>query len=96
MTLERGPADSRDPVAPGSSRPTSPQGPDDRALVARVAGGDGGALEALYERYGRACYSLARRVLVDEQLAQFAEQVAPPVLDQEPHPFGELAPFPGR
>jgi RNA polymerase sigma-70 factor (ECF subfamily) len=74
MTLERGPADSRDPVAPGSSRPNSPQGPDDRALVARVAGGDGGALEALYERYGRACYSLARRVLVDEQLAQDAVQ----------------------
>ena len=74
MTLERGPADSRDPVAPVSSRPTSPPGPDDRALVARVAGGDGGALEALYERYGRACYGLARRILVDEQLAQDAVQ----------------------
>jgi RNA polymerase sigma-70 factor (ECF subfamily) len=39
-----------------------------------VAAGDGGALEALYERYGRACYSLARRILVDEQLAQDAVQ----------------------
>jgi len=74
MTLERGPADSRDPVAPASSRPTTPQGSDDRTLVARVASGDGGALEALYERYGRACYSLARRILVDEQLAQDAVQ----------------------
>jgi hypothetical protein len=60
MTLERGPADSRDPVSPASSRAAGQQGPDDRTLVARVAAGDGGALEALYERYGRACYSLAR------------------------------------
>ena len=74
MTLERGPADSRDPVAPASSRATGQQGPDDRTLVARVAAGDGGALEALYERYGRSCYSLARRILVDEQLAQDAVQ----------------------
>jgi RNA polymerase sigma-70 factor (ECF subfamily) len=38
--------------------------------VARVTEGDGGALEALYGRYGRACYGLARRILTDEQLAQ--------------------------
>jgi RNA polymerase sigma-70 factor (ECF subfamily) len=74
MTLERGPADSRGPVAPASSSTPSPQALDDRVLVARVADGDGGALEALYERYGRACYSLARRILVDEQLAQDAVQ----------------------
>ena len=43
---------------------------DDRALVARVTEGDGGALEALYGRYGRPCYSLARRILTDDQLAQ--------------------------
>jgi DNA-directed RNA polymerase specialized sigma24 family protein len=36
--------------------------------------GDGGALEALYSRYGRACYGLARRILADEQLAQDAVQ----------------------
>jgi RNA polymerase sigma-70 factor (ECF subfamily) len=35
-----------------------------------VTEGDGGALEALYGRYGRACYGLARRILTDEQLAQ--------------------------
>jgi RNA polymerase sigma-70 factor (ECF subfamily) len=45
-------------------------GLDDRALVARVTEGDGGALEALYARYGRPCYALARRILADEQLAQ--------------------------
>lgn len=45
-------------------------GLDDRGLVARVTEGDGGALEALYGRYGRACYGLARRILADEQFAQ--------------------------
>ena len=45
-------------------------GLDDRALVARVTEGDGGALEALYGRYGRPCYALARRILNDERLAQ--------------------------
>jgi RNA polymerase sigma-70 factor (ECF subfamily) len=38
--------------------------------VARVTEGDSGSLEALYGRYGSACYGLARRVLHDEQLAQ--------------------------
>ena len=74
MTLERGPAESRGAATPASSATPTPQAAEDRALVARVAAGDGGALEALYERYGRACYSLARRILVDEQLAQDAVQ----------------------
>jgi RNA polymerase sigma-70 factor (ECF subfamily) len=56
-------------VDPGA-RPTPYDGLDDRALVARVTEGDGGALEALYGRYGRACYGLARRILADEQFAQ--------------------------
>lgn len=42
----------------------------DRSLVALVQEGDASALEALYERYGRPCYSLARRVLGDATLAQ--------------------------
>jgi RNA polymerase sigma-70 factor (ECF subfamily) len=50
--------------------PTSHDGLDDRALVARITEGDGGALEALYGRYGGACYGLARRILTDEHLAQ--------------------------
>ncbi len=53
---------------------TGYEGMDDRALVARVTEGDGGALEALYVRYGRACYSLARRILADDQFAQDAVQ----------------------
>jgi RNA polymerase sigma-70 factor (ECF subfamily) len=37
-------------------------------LVALVAERDGGAMEALYDRYGKASYSLARRILGDETL----------------------------
>ena len=45
-------------------------GQDDRALVTRVVDGDDQALEALYRRYARPCYGLARRILVDDQFAQ--------------------------
>ncbi len=60
---------------PGSTSPRGDADPDlagldDRALVGRVAAGDGWALEALYGRYGRACHGLARRVLADDQFAQ--------------------------
>ncbi len=66
----------RSRVAPDGSgarrqaSPTAYDGLEDRALVARVTEGDGGALEALYGRYGRACFGLARRILTDEQFAQ--------------------------
>ncbi len=53
-----------------TSRSGAYDGLEDRALVARVTEGDGGALEALYGRYGRACFGLARRILTDEQFAQ--------------------------
>jgi RNA polymerase sigma factor (sigma-70 family) len=42
----------------------------DGELVELVAQKDAGALEALYERYGRPAYSLARRILAEETLAQ--------------------------
>ena len=51
-------------------RGTSYQGLRDGQLVELVAQKDAGALEALYERYGRAAYSLARRILTEETLAQ--------------------------
>lgn len=57
-------------VTPSVDAGTRYEGMDDRALVARVTEGDGGALEALYRRYGRPCYGLARRILADEQFAQ--------------------------
>jgi RNA polymerase sigma-70 factor (ECF subfamily) len=39
-------------------------------LVELVAQKDAGALEALYDRYGRPAHSLARRILTEETLAQ--------------------------
>ena len=42
----------------------------DGQLVELVAQQDAGALEALYDRYGRAAYSLARRILTEKTLAQ--------------------------
>jgi len=63
-------ADVRVPTAPPLETAARYDGLEDRTLVARVTEGDGGALEALYARYGRACFGLARRILGDEQFAQ--------------------------
>ncbi len=52
--------------------PASRPGVDDADLVARVCGGDQDALAALYDRYGRPCFALARRVTAD---ISFAEDV---------------------
>ena len=51
-------------------RGTSYQGLRDGQLVELVAQKDADALEALYGRYGRAAFSLARRILTGETLAQ--------------------------
>jgi RNA polymerase sigma-70 factor (ECF subfamily) len=48
----------------------------DNGLVALCARGDRDALGALYDRYGRAAYSLARRILKDATLAEDAVQEA--------------------
>ncbi|MEO6712439.1 MAG: sigma-70 family RNA polymerase sigma factor [Mycobacteriales bacterium] len=53
---------------------TRGSGAEDASLVTRVAEGDALALEELYRRYARVAYSLARRILADEQLAQDAVQ----------------------
>lgn len=47
---------------------------EDADLVAMVRESDAGALEALYKRYGRVAYSLARRILNDQTLAQDVTQ----------------------
>ena len=65
MTLPRG-----RPAGSSSTPPPSHADLDDASLVGLVTQGDAAALEALYARYGRPCYSLARRILTDEQLAQ--------------------------
>jgi RNA polymerase sigma factor (sigma-70 family) len=51
-------------------RGTAYRGLQDGQLVQLVAQKDAGALEVLYERYGKVAYSLARRILTDEVLAQ--------------------------
>ena len=61
MTLPRGPQAASGRALSDAQGASDLDGLDDRALVARVSEGDGRALEALYSRYGRACYSLARR-----------------------------------
>jgi RNA polymerase sigma-70 factor (ECF subfamily) len=51
-------------------RGTAYRGLQDGQLVRLVADKDAAALEALYDRYGKVAYSLARRILTDEVLAQ--------------------------
>ena len=43
---------------------------DDAALVARLAQGDGDALEVLYDRYSRVVYSFSLRMLADVSSAE--------------------------
>jgi RNA polymerase sigma factor (sigma-70 family) len=63
--------------APGPRRGRSParaaaraHDPADELLVARVVNGDQSALGALYDRYGRPAYSLARRICADDGIAE--------------------------
>lgn len=48
----------------------SPPPVEDAELLARVSKGDEAAIELIYQRYGGACYSLARRLLNDATLAE--------------------------
>jgi RNA polymerase sigma factor (sigma-70 family) len=52
------------------SGPVSPAALEDAELLAQVAARDEGAIEALYARYGGACFALARRIIDDRQLAE--------------------------
>jgi len=70
MALPRGASAGSEPSTDRSVPVPSYAEHDDRTLVDLVCGRDATALEALYGRYGRACYGLARRILTDEQLAQ--------------------------
>jgi RNA polymerase sigma factor (sigma-70 family) len=45
-------------------------GPSDDELVRRLGDADGAALSQLYQRFGRPCYSLARRICSDDGLAE--------------------------
>jgi DNA-directed RNA polymerase specialized sigma24 family protein len=44
--------------------------PPDGQLLDRIANGDAGAVAALYDRYSRRAYTLARRVCEDQDLAE--------------------------
>jgi RNA polymerase sigma-70 factor (ECF subfamily) len=56
--------------------PPSGDAPDDDALLKALAAGDEDALAAIYDRYAAVCYGLARRIVVDEALAQDVVQEA--------------------
>src|SRR4051794_41433762 len=47
-----------------------PSAVEDAELLARVSAGDEGAIELVYQRYGGACFALARRILNDAALAE--------------------------
>jgi RNA polymerase sigma-70 factor (ECF subfamily) len=54
----------------GSARASDGAAFEDAALIGRVAERDGAALEALYDRYGAACYAVARRIAGADGLAE--------------------------
>ncbi len=59
----------------------------DAELVQRLTQGDTTALEQLYDRYGRPAYSLARRILTDEGLAEDVVQEVFVILWRQPERF---------
>lgn len=75
-----------------SSEPTATvdsvaQRPCDAELVRRLGEADRAALSALYQRFGRSCYSLARRICADEGLAEDVVQEVFLALWREPTRF---------
>lgn len=53
-----------------TSPPSKEHRESDEDLVARLCEGDHGALATLYDRYGRPCFALARRVTADKSFAE--------------------------
>lgn len=64
-----------------------PVTPSDAQLVHRLVEGDDSALGELYRRYGRAGYSLARRICADDGLAEDVVQEVFLTLWREPRRF---------
>jgi RNA polymerase sigma-70 factor (ECF subfamily) len=65
----------------------SPTGPTDVSLVARMAVGDGRALQMVYERYSPLVYGLARRVTASSAQAEEITQEVFVYLWQNPDRF---------
>ncbi len=59
-----------DAAKPAPQGASVSEGPSDAELVRRLSDADGAALAQLYQRFGRPCYSLARRICADEGLAE--------------------------
>lgn len=64
------PADEKDMSGPRGRAAAGSADPADELLVRRMAGGDTTALAALYDRYGRPAFSLARRICADPGIAE--------------------------
>lgn len=81
------------PDRPGdASRPAPPAAtPDgeasDAELARRLGDADGAALSQLYQRFGRPCYSLARRICADDGLAEEVVQEVFLTLWRDPRRF---------
>jgi RNA polymerase sigma factor (sigma-70 family) len=79
-TLPAGPPDLRVPDAGRTLHAMvaspPPDAADDDALLKALAARDEDALAAVYDRYAATCYGLARRIVVDEALAQDVVQEA--------------------
>lgn len=82
--------------APGEAQ-RSLCAPSDGELVRFVAEGEAGALEELYDRYFRKCYSLALRLLSDRMLAEEVVQEAFLIIWCHPESYdcerGQFAPW---
>lgn len=63
------------------------RGPGDAELVRRLGDADRAALSQLYQRFGRPCYSLARRICVDDEQAEDVVQEVFLTLWREPTRF---------
>jgi RNA polymerase sigma-70 factor (ECF subfamily) len=63
------------------------EGPCEGELVRRLGDADGAALSQLYQRFGRPCYSLARRICADKGLAENVVQEVFLALWREPTRF---------
>lgn len=62
--------DASESASPAVNMVGGSSGPSDAELVRRLGDADGAALSQLYQRFGRPCYSLARRICADDGLAE--------------------------
>lgn len=76
-----------DGARPGPSVAAHDAEASDAELARRLGDADGAALSQLYQRFGRPCYSLARRICADEGLAEEVVQEVFLTLWRDPRRF---------